>query len=43
MIASTNKNKISLENYKEFWDEIKEQIKLVSSDEVNEYSKDFKG
>ena len=41
IFASTDKNKLMLENYKELWDEIKEQIKLISDDRVNKYGKDF--
>ena len=30
-----------LENYTELWDEIKEQIELITGDKVTKYSKDF--
>ena len=30
-----------LENYTELWNEIKEQIDLITGDKVTEYSKDF--
>ena len=42
IFASTDKNKIILKNYTELWDEIKEQIELITGDQVIEYSKDFK-
>ena len=41
IFASTEKNKIMLENYTELWDEIKEQIELITGDKVTKYSKDF--
>ena len=41
IFASTDKNKIVLENYTELWDEIKGQIELINGDEVIKYSKDF--
>ena len=41
IFASTEKNKIMLENYTELWDEIKEQIELITGDKVIKYSKDF--
>ena len=43
IFASTDKNKLMLENHKELWDEIKEQIKLTSAEKVeySKYSKDF--
>ena len=30
-----------LKNYTELWDEIKEQIELITGDKVTKYSKDF--
>ena len=30
-----------LENYTELWDEIKEQIELITDDKVTKYGKDF--
>ena len=30
-----------LKNYTELWDEIKEQIELITCDKVTKYSKDF--
>ena len=30
-----------LENYTELWNEIKEQIELITGDKVTKYSKDF--
>ena len=41
IFASTEKNKIMLKNYIELWDEIKEQIELITGDRVIEYSKDL--
>ena len=41
IFASTEKNKLMLENYTELWDEIKEQIELITGDKVTKYSKDF--
>ena len=41
IFASAEKNKIMLEIDKELWDEIKEQIKLITGDKVIRYSKDF--
>ena len=41
IFASTEKNKIMLENYTDLWDEIKEQIELITGDKVTKYSKDF--
>ena len=40
IFASTEKNKQMLENYAELFDEINEQIELISSDKVK-YSKDI--
>ena len=39
--ASTDKNKEASENYTELWDEIKDQIKLISGNRPIEYKKDF--
>ena len=39
--ASTDKNKKSLENYTELWDEIKYQIKVIRGNKPIEYGKDF--
>ena len=39
--ASTEKNRIKLENYTELWSEIKEQIELISGEKVSKYRKDF--
>ena len=41
IFASTEKNKMMLKNYTELWDEIKEQIQLISGDKMIKYSKDF--
>ena len=42
IFASTEKkNTIMLKNYTELWDEIKEQIELISDEKVTKYSKDF--
>ena len=41
IFASTEKNKIVLENYTELWDETKERIGLMTGDKVTKYSKDF--
>ena len=41
IFASTEKNKIMLENYRELWNEIKEQIELITGNKVIKYSKDF--
>ena len=41
IFASTEKNKLMLGYYKELWDEIKEQIELISGDKINKYNKDF--
>ena len=41
IFASTEKNKIMLENYTELWDEIEKQIELITGDKVTKYSKDF--
>ena len=41
IFASTEKNRIMLENYTELWREIKEQIELISGEKVSKYSKDF--
>ena len=39
--ASTDKIKKALENYTEYWDEIKNQIELISGNKPIEYKKDF--
>ena len=39
--ASTDKNGIMLENYTELFDEIKEQIELITVDKMFKYCKDF--
>ena len=41
IFASTEKNKSMSGIYKELWDEIKEQIELITGDKVTKYSKDF--
>ena len=41
ILASTDKNKRALENYSELWDELKEQIELISSNKVIKCGKDF--
>ena len=41
IFALTEKNEKSLENYAELWDEIKEQIELISGNKVSNYDKDF--
>ena len=41
IFASTDKNKMVLEDYPEIWDEIKEQVELISGNKVIKYSKDF--
>ena len=41
IFASTDKNEIALGDYTEIWDEIKEQIELISVNKVIKYSKDF--
>ena len=41
IFASTNKNKEALENYKELWNEIKYQIKIIRGNKLIEYGKDF--
>ena len=41
IFASTEKNTIMLKNYTELWDEIKEQIELITDDKVTKYGKDF--
>ena len=41
IFASTEKSKIMLENYTELWNEIKEQIELITGDKMTKYSKDF--
>ena len=41
IFALTEKNEKSLENYTELWDEIKEQIELISGNKVSNYDKGF--
>ena len=41
VFASTDKNKEALENYTELWDEVEDQIKIISSDNPIEYEKDL--
>ena len=41
VFASTDKNKEALQNYTELWDEIKDQIKRINSDNPIKYRKDF--
>ena len=41
IFASTDKNGKVLENYTELWNEIKEQIELISGNKVIKYEKDF--
>ena len=41
IFASTEKNKMMLENYTELWNKIKEQIDLITGDKVTKCSKDF--
>ena len=38
IFASTDKNKMVLRDYTEIWDEIKEQIKLISGNKVIKYN-----
>ena len=41
IFASTDKNEMVVGDYTEIWDEIKEQIELISGNKVIKYSKDF--
>ena len=41
IFASTGKSGKALENYTELWNEIKEQIELISSNNVIKYEKNF--
>ena len=41
IFALADKNKKALENYTEFWDEIKDQIELISGSKPIEYKKEF--
>ena len=41
IFASIDKNGRSLGNYTGLWDEIKEQIELISGNKVIKYSQDF--
>ena len=40
VFALTDKNKTALENYKELWNEIKEEIKTINGIEPFQYEKD---
>ena len=41
IFASADQNGKALENYTELWNEIKEQIELISGSKVIKYGKDF--
>ena len=41
IFASTDKNEMVLRDYAEMWDEIKEQIELISGNKVIKCSRDF--
>ena len=41
IFASTSKNKNTLENYTELWDEVQDQIELISGNNPIEYKNDF--
>ena len=41
IFASTDKNKRTLEKYTEVWDEIKQEIELITGDKLIKYGKDF--
>ena len=41
IFALTNKNEMVLKNYTEVWDEIKEQMELITGNKVSKYSKNF--
>ena len=41
IFTSTDQNGKALENYTELWNEIKEQIELISGSKVIKYGKDF--
>ena len=41
ILVSTEKNGKALENYTELWNEIKEQVELISGNKVIKYEKDF--
>ena len=41
IFASTDKNEMVLGDYIEVWDEVKEQIELITGDKVTKYGKDF--
>ena len=41
VFALTDTNREALENYKEIWSEIKDQIELISGNKWIEYKKDF--
>ena len=41
IFAFTGKNKEALENYTELWDEIKDQIEVISGNKRTKYEKDF--
>ena len=40
IFASTEKNKVMLKNYTKLWDEIKEQIELITGDKVTKFRTD---
>ena len=41
IFAFTDKNKEALENYTELWNEIKDQIEILSDNKPNKYEKEF--
>ena len=41
ILASTDKNEKALKNYTRVWDEVKEQIELITGEEAIKYGKDF--
>ena len=41
VFALTGKNKEALANFTELWDEVKDQIELISGNKPIEYKKDF--
>ena len=41
VFALTDKNKEALEKYTELWDQVKDQIELISGNELIDYKKDF--
>ena len=40
IFALTDKNREALENYKELWNEVKEEIRIIRGIEPSEYEKD---